>query len=315
MKVILLAAALLAVPLTVPLTAPAQAAPHHDAVRYASIKGCDRGDDGRLPCGPWRLVMHSGEQRVLADAQTVALKADGKPYKYLPAPVAVSGDGTKVAYFAKNSHRLAVRTLGGGVTLLPAGAVPRVPQYEVGLVLSDDGGRLAVTIGTGQVRIFDTSDGARLGTLPRGETLVDFSGDGGEVLTTVDADESVTDVVVRADTGELVSRATPPQLVSANMPLALAADGRTAAAFVAGKSQLVLYDVETDQVLGRVPVKLPKGDLNAIDWTGDRQVTLHLTTQAGRMNVVQIDTGTGAVRLRDRYTVLKDSLVVAACGG
>lgn len=314
MKIIMVAAALL----MVPLTTPAQAEPHHDTIRYASIKGCERGDDGQLPCGPWRLVTRSGKQRVLHDAQTVALEANGKPYKYSPAPVAVSGDGTTVAYFSAKSRRLAVRTLDGGVRLLPPDAVPKVAQYAVGLDLSDDGGRLAVTVISSrgdQARIFDTATGARLGTLPREESLMGFSGDGGEVLTTAAGDEAVMDLVVRADTGERVSRVTPPQLVAANMPLALAADGRTVAGLVAGKSQLVLYDVETDQVLGRVPVKLPKGDLHAIDWTGDRQVTLHLTGSGNRMTIVEVDTGTGAVKVRDRYTVLKDSLVFAACGG
>ncbi|MFD2350892.1 hypothetical protein ACFSTC_18505 [Nonomuraea ferruginea] len=312
MKVILLAAALLAVS----LTAPAQAGPHHDAVRYASIKGCDRGDDGRAALRP--VAAGHAQRRAARPGRRADRRAQGRRQALQVPPRARRGQRRRHEGRVLREELPPPRRPHPRRRRHPAAArlrCPRVPQYEVGLVLSDDGGWLAVTIGTGQVRIFDTSDGARLGTLPRGETLVDFSGDGGEVLTTVDADESVTDVVVRADTGELVSRATPPQLVSANMPLALAADGRTAAAFVASKSQLVLYDVETDQVLGRVPVKLPKGDLNAIDWTGDRQVTLHLTTQAYRMNVVQIDTETGAVRLRDRYTVLKDSLVVAACGG
>jgi hypothetical protein len=55
-----------------------------------------------------------------------------------------------------------------------------------------------------------------------------------------------------------------------------------------------------------------------LDWTGDTQVTAHLTSgSAGgaRMTIVQIDTETGAVRVRDRYTVLRDSFVFAACGG
>lgn len=308
MKIVLLVAALLATP----LSAPAHAVPHHDTVRYATLKTCAKPKE-HLPCGPWWLVLHSGRRQVLADAQTRALTEDGKSF-WGAAPVAVSGDGTTVAYFSKKTRRLAVRTVGGGVVHLPAGAVPKAPQSSVALDLSDDGSRLAVTDG-GRTWVHDTATGARLGTLPAAETWLGFSGDGDEVLTTAEGAGPVVDVVVRADTGERISRVTPPQIVAANMPIALAADGRTAAVLLARKSQILLYDVETDQVLGRVPVKLPKGDLHAIDWTGDREVTLHVMGKRNRMTIVEIDTETGAVRVRDRYTVPEDAYVLALCGG
>lgn len=34
-----------------------------------------------------------------------------------------------------------------------------------------------------------------------------------------------------------------------------------------------------------------------------------------RMTIVEIDTETGAVRVRDRYTVPEDAYVLALCGG
>ncbi|GAA3561683.1 hypothetical protein GCM10022419_047920 [Nonomuraea rosea] len=294
---------------------------HGDSIRYASIKGCPDKDGAPRPCGGWRLVMHSGERRTLPDAQGIALDAKGKPSGYAPAAIAVSGNGQKVAYFTK-AGRLAVRTLGGGVELLAKDALPRVGQDEVTLMLSDDGARLAAAITADKpedTRIFDTATGALLGTVPGDLTLAGFSGDGGEVLASVQTGESVTDLAVYSDRGERLARVAPPQLVASNGPQALAADGRTVANVVAGKrSELVTYDLSSDEVTGRKKIKLPAGDIRMIDWTGDTQVTLHLIRQPGgsaKMTIVQIDTETGAVRVRDGYTVLKDTFVFAACGG
>ncbi|MFI7420733.1 hypothetical protein [Nonomuraea sp. NPDC049684] len=306
--------------------AAAQAAPHRDhshhhsrdSIRYASVKGCPGKDGTSRPCGQWRLVMHDGGRRTLPDAQVVALDARRRSTVTSPAPIAVSGDGQRVAYLTK-AGRLAVRALGGRVTLLPEDALPRVAQNEVTLQLSGDGARLAVVVQSERpaaTKIFDTATGALLGTVPADETLLGFSGDGDEVLSSIESDDSVTDLVVRDQTGEHLVRVTPPQVVAANGPQALAGDGHTAAVVIRGrKTELLTYDLATDEVTGRRKIKLPDGELNMIDWTGDTQVTLHLVSGSSRMTIVQVDTGTGAVRVRDLYTVLKDSFIFAACGG
>jgi hypothetical protein len=293
----------------------------HDSIRYASIKSCLEKDGQTRPCGDWRIVMHSGEQRALRDAQGVALDAKGKSSRYLPAAIAVSGDGQKIAYFTK-AGRLAVRTLGGGVELLAKDALPRVGQSEVALMLSDDGARLAAVIDGGkpvETRIFDTATGTLLGTVPADLAVAGFSGDGGEVLTSLQTDEAVTELAVYSDGGEQLARVAPPQVVASNGPQALAADGRTVANVVTGaKTELITYDVSSDEVTGRKKIKLPAGDIHMIDWTGDTQVTLHLIrylSGGNRMTIVQIDTETGAVKVRDRYPLLKDTFVFAACGG
>ncbi|GAA4066650.1 hypothetical protein [Nonomuraea soli] len=311
------------------LGTPAVAAPHntqdhsaHHAIRYASVKACTAADGARKPCGYWRLALHDGSVQLLKDAQVVALTAKGTSSVYQAAPISVSGDGSKVAYFDRRG-RLAIRTLGGGVTVLPKNALPPVAQYNITLVLSDDGRRLAAMQSGGDrrpVRVFDTATGARVGTIPAAENFADFSGDGDEVLTTSDGDEGTFDLGAYSDTGALIDRATPPQLVSANGPHALAADGRTVANVVAaGKPELVLYDMRAEKITSRVKVKLPAGSVHMIDWTGPSQVTLHLEeyrdTRPTRMTIVQIDVVSGAVKIRDRYEVLADSYVFAACGG
>ncbi|WP_049573812.1 hypothetical protein [Nonomuraea sp. SBT364] len=305
---VLTAALLLAAP-------PAAAGPHHahDAVRYASVKRC--GDD---PCGPWRLITRDGGLRVLRDARTVALTPGGRRSDAL-APISVSGDGRKVAYLTK-AGRPAVRDLRGDVTLLGAGELPRVADHHVELRLSGDGGRLAVEI-TDQrhagTRVYDTATGARLGTLPKAAAFVGFSGDGGEVLTAVDRGAGKEDLAVHADTGERLTGGTPPAPVSETLQ-ALAADGRTVALLSSGKPMITLYDLDTDLVVGRLPVKLPAGELHLIDWTGDRQVTIHLARYGARstaMTVVRVDTETGEVTTRDRYALRDDTFAFAACGG
>jgi hypothetical protein len=340
-RIALLAAALLAAPTTAPATASttasatapatgtatvtatvtgtAWAAPHHESIRYASVKGCKLKGGGEVPCGHWRLVLHSGEQRVLRDAQVVARRANGESAVYPAAPISVSGDGRKVAYITR-AGRLAVRPLDGGVTLLPAGALPRRDQEVIRLQLSGDGARLAVSIGDDPygTRVYDTGSGARLGGIAGPHHLAGFSGDGGELLTVLNGEEGVTDLAVNADTGERLNRVTPPQVIAVNAPPALSGDGRTIAVWVAGKSRLALYDAQTDQLLKRQRVKLPAGQVHMIDWTGDRQVTVHLERPVGketRMTIAQMDTETGAVTIRDRYTLLKDTFVFASCGG
>ncbi|MEU4227124.1 hypothetical protein AB0F17_22730 [Nonomuraea sp. NPDC026600] len=308
------------------MTAPtaAQAAPHHehDGIRYASVKGCTVKGGEQRPCGEWRLMMHSGEKGSLPDAEAIAREANGKSSVTQVAPIAVSGDGQRVAYFTK-AGRLAVRTMGGGVKVFAKDALPRVAQYNVTFNLSDDGGRLAAVFGTAKAvktRIFDTATGALLGSTPGGQSMLGFSADGGELLTDVAGDEGVTDLIAYSESGEQLFRTTPPQIVSSNSPQALSGDGRTTANVVMGaKPQLILYDMQTDEVTARRKIKLPVGDLLMVDWTGEQQVTLHLVRypegKANKMTIVQIDTGTGAVKVRDQYSLLKDSYVFAACGG
>ncbi|MEV4083691.1 hypothetical protein AB0J43_25860 [Nonomuraea fuscirosea] len=322
MRIKIIAALTTALALAWPATAQAHVSGHdHDSVRYASVKSCPIKGGGARPCGSWRLVMHSGARSTLPDAQTLALEADGTTNRYVPAPIAVSGNGRRVAYFTKKG-RLAVRTLGGGVRLLAEDALPKRAQYEVTLVLSDDGARLAASPRGDKpagARIFDTATGEQVGVLPPEATVAGFSGDGDELLATVQAEESVTELVAYSETGEELSRTTPPQVIAANLPGALAADGRTAAILVAGaKALTVTYDMAGDQLGERRRVELPAGHVHMLDWTGDHELTAHLLSEPGgktRMTIVRIDTETGTVKLRDRYTILPDTFIFAACGG
>ncbi|MEV2270697.1 WD40 repeat domain-containing protein [Nonomuraea africana] len=316
MKIRILAAIAVALAM-LGLPGPAQADPDHGAIRYASAKGCVKKDGSTVPCGTWRLVTHDGKVSLLKDAQLRAVGADGKEVDYAVAPLAVSGDGQKVAYFRKDG-RLAVRTMHGSVKLLQKDALPaRTNQYEVVLQLSDDGARLAVI--ASRVQLFDTATGNRLGVLPKHQSFIGFSGDGQKVLTSTDGDESVLEMHVFDLAGRRLLDGTPPQLVASNGPYALNSDGKTLAVLVAGK-KVALYDLSSDQMVGDHRIKLPKeGTVHKIDWTGDSQVTLHVSQypegKPTRMTVMQHDVTSGATRVRDSYSMLKDTFVFAACGG
>ncbi|WP_062350975.1 hypothetical protein [Herbidospora yilanensis] len=302
------AAAMMAVPAT------AQAAPHHggDSIRYASAKAC-KVKKATVLCGNWRLVTHHGKILQLRDAQLEALDGKRRPVGFAAAPVAISGNGQKIAYFRKDG-RIAVRTLGGGVTLLPADTLPKnVVQYNVWFRLSDDGASLAVT--DRRTMIFDTKKGRRLGLLPAKREFMGFSGDGKEVLTS--GPDEVFRVYDRS--ARLLRQGRPADDVNGWGPNALHADARTVATLVSG-DKIVVSDVETAQVEGDNPIKLPKGGtVEMLDWTGPDQVTLHVSQNLpkvpNRMTVLQHDTKTGVTTVRDRYDILKDTFTYAACGG
>lgn len=300
----------------------AAAGPHGEHVRYVSVKACTVREMS-TPCGPWRLVTHSGAIKPLKDAQVTALYANGKPSENT-APIAVSGDGGTLAYFRKKDGRLAIRDAAGHVKLMPKTALPRrTHQFNVTFELSNDGRRLAAIV-AGEKRattlLYDTVSGITLGALPGDESFTGFSGDGGEVMTSVGAEETTTELRVYDDTGRFLLTRVPPQIIANNGVQALSPDGETVAVLVASrKPLLVLYNLRTDEIVAKHRIKLPAVyGVDRVAWTGEEQVTAHLThggSGATKMRIVQFDAANGRSRTRDSYTVLRDSYSFAACGG
>jgi hypothetical protein len=323
----LTAVAGLAIAATALAASPAQADAHGDSVRYASLKGCKIKDGSQVPCGLWRLEMHSGKEVKLSDALTTARDKHGKTLKDYPAPIAVSGDGHSVAYFRKSDSRLVVREIGGAVHVMAKGALPKkIGIEEVDLKLSLDGGHLAVeyndTNDRQPTQVYDVSSGQNPGTIPGGLTFQNFSGDGGAVLVSKSTDDNTTRLVTYSAEGAELSSTEPPQVVANNTPYGLAADGKTVAFFTGTIKKLSLkqYDLEGDTVTQSTRVKLGGSDLpEMVDWTGDQEVTVHVshTTGDGRttMRILLVNPETGAIKVRDSYKVKSDSFTYAACGG
>jgi hypothetical protein len=228
-----------------------------------------------------------------------------------------------VAYFRQSDGRLAVEEIGGAVRRLPASLIPKgVGMLDVALYLSQDGSRLAVWFGGSPARparIYDTASGALLAEISKEETFEGFSGDAGEVLFSRQTDENVSQLGVYDTAGNELLRVDPPQIVSRNSPRGLAADGRTVAVLVDGKKPAItLHDLESGQTTGSVPVRIGgRSEVEAVDWTGVNQVTVHtveVTAKERRVRILEVDVATGVTKVRDHYTI-RDAYGFAACGG
>ncbi|GIH51435.1 hypothetical protein SAMN05421833_13263 [Microbispora rosea] len=310
-------------------SAPAAATAHH-SIRYASVDACTAKDGTERPCHTWRVDLLDGRRVALEDAMLWPLNAKGKVDKSTSAPLTVSGDGDSVAYFRKSDHRLVVREFHGGVHgavhVMPKTPLPRgIGMDSVWLDMSQDGSRLALAYtdddGVTRGRLFDVARATATGTIPKSGGFSGFSGDGSAVLLQQDAPANTTGLSVHDVTGAELTGAVPPQIVANNGPWALSADDRTVA-FVTGsgkKAALRFYDVRTDQTTGSVRFSLP-GDTSPdmIDWTGEHEVTVHVTDSEGGRDVVtvlRIDTRTGTTRVRDRYKVRAGIYTYQSCGG
>ncbi|AWS45021.1 hypothetical protein [Streptosporangium sp. 'caverna'] len=296
---------------------------HRGQVRYAWLKECTKKDESTYPCGKWQLALHGGGMVTLGNARIFPLDSRGKVNDDGAAQVAVSGDGSHVAYFRQSDGRLAVEKVGGAVRRLPASVVPKgLGMLDVAFHLSQDGSRLAVWFGGASVRptrIYDTASGALLAEISQKEMFEGFSGDAGEVLFSRQTDENVFRFGVYDTAGNELLRADPPRIVSGNSPYGLAADGRTVAVFVDGKRPAIaLHDLESGQTTGSVPVRIGgRSQVEAVDWTGVNQVTVHTVESLAkerRVRVLEVDVATGVTKVRDHYTI-RGAYGFAACGG
>ncbi|WP_067135947.1 hypothetical protein [Microtetraspora malaysiensis] len=305
-----------------PAAASARPAAHaHDSIRNVSVKGCRDKTYGQVPCGPWRLAMHSGKTVTFTDALVWPRDAKGKTYTDTAAPIAVSGDGHSLAYFRKSDNRLVVREMGGAVHVMPE-LKGRSVTAPMDLILSQDGRRLLVgyygTDGERRpYRVYDVSDPGQGATLPKTLANASLSGDGATVLGEIVTDENTRTLATYDASGSEMSRVEPPQVVVNNSPYALSSDGRTVAVVTGsgGGARLKLYDMVEDRMVRSLRVKLPAGGTPyMLDWTGDRQVTMHVD-RGHTMWIGQFDSETGAGKVRDTYAKPKDAFVFAACGG
>ncbi|GAA4059845.1 hypothetical protein [Nonomuraea soli] len=270
------------------LIALLQPQPHHDAIRYVSLKGCP------LICGDWRLTMHSGREVRLEDARTA-----GDPSNMVAAPIAVSGDGHHVAYVGRSNKTLYVWKMGEKRVAVPGTTAST-------LKLSQNGGLLAAG-GDGDVQVVDTTTGRTLW-----RAAEQFVGFGGSLtLTSRLTADKTTELTVRSPAGAVLRRIVPPQVVAANAPLALSPDGRHVALTV--NRLLFVYDLAADQVRAGVPVKLPEG-VSVIDWTGADTLTVH-AERARKVTVMTYDVRTGAGQVRETYKIKADAFTAEFCGG
>ncbi|GAA2836011.1 hypothetical protein [Nonomuraea rubra] len=126
-----------------------------DRAAYAYYDFCGRQWDYRKnthtfagqECAQWRLVTRGGESFRMPDAVSVFTEQTAGNYMNTGAPLVISSDGRKVAYYRESDQRYAVRDLETGAVLLTPQTFPRDTMVKgAGLVrLSPDGRFLAMT--------------------------------------------------------------------------------------------------------------------------------------------------------------------------
>ncbi|MEU7893833.1 hypothetical protein AB0B45_13320 [Nonomuraea sp. NPDC049152] len=278
--------------------------------RVAWVGSCDDKDEISHACGAWRVRLRSGGQIKVADAAATSVDAHGRKTEET-GKFAISADGEWIVYERKSDHRLAVRrTSGGRVTLLPK-SLTRLGTDIVRVWLSPSGDRVLLEYSeTGEKepgKIVTVATG-KIVKLPAGDDLEGFSGDGDEALALrYNTDNTTTLVALGAD-GSTVAQ-VPPQVVINASTRALAADGRTVAVFAGAQPKLRLYDLSTDRLAAAVDLRLKKGTVvYHAQWTGEDQLTVKVQSGGdGKPTVVRVltvDTGTGAVKPVDTFTVI-----------
>ncbi|MEV6154593.1 hypothetical protein AB0L53_29990 [Nonomuraea sp. NPDC052129] len=311
----------------IPSAAHAQAGPSE--ARAAWIRSCnDKKSDTAYPCGHWQLVMRDGGKVVVKDAAAAGIDGKGKNSD-MSGVFAVSGDGRVIAYERARDHRIVVRgATGGPVKVLAASLVPK--KYGTGplvLYLSPTGDRLLIDANDESDRVpgkVVTIATGKIVQLPAKDTLVGFSGDGGEVLAQRSVGDNTTALITYRADGTSVKR-TPPQVVANAAITALAADGKTLAVFAAGNEEtkkpprLRIYDLETGDLSAGVDLALKPGQTPyTARWTPDgRLIAVVQSGDEGSTAVVRVltvDTTSGGVTQADKYAVSKSRYTFTVAG-
>ncbi|GAA2209794.1 hypothetical protein GCM10009850_052530 [Nonomuraea monospora] len=168
--------------------------PEHglDRAAYAYYDFCGRQWDPRentrtfagQECTQWRLVTSGGQRFRMPEAVSVYAEQSAGNYMNTGAPVAISSDGRKVAYYRESDQRFAVRDLADGSVLLSPQRIPRetmVKASGVLLRLSPDG-RFLLLNGSGVPNVVVDMLTAQVTEVPDGWYPVRVGAGGGPVV-------------------------------------------------------------------------------------------------------------------------------------
>ncbi|MGW0806506.1 hypothetical protein [Nonomuraea sp. NPDC002799] len=120
-----------------------------DPAAYAYYDWCGKRWDYRKntgtfageECVQWRLVTRTGQSFRMPEALSVYTDQSPDNYMNTAAPLVISSDGRRVAYYSEKDQRFAVRDLADGRIWLTPQTVPRAAMLKGGgmLQLSPDG--------------------------------------------------------------------------------------------------------------------------------------------------------------------------------
>lgn len=215
-------------------------------------------------CAQWRLVGRSGKQWRLPDGIGSRVV---KPRDYMggDAPLEISPDGWRLAYYRAKDQRLVVRDLRSGKITPSTTRTP--PAANPQMMFSADGTHLALSTGEGenvQSTLVDTRTGAA--TALHAGTVLGLSRDASTIVQG-DIWSKKTPLTVSAPDGSV--RATVP--LDPNVDLrgirgnALSPDARTLLTFTTTMDKAVLVDLATGRITSARPLS---GVGGALAWTG-----------------------------------------------
>ncbi|MGI5171143.1 hypothetical protein ACQEU3_43000 [Spirillospora sp. CA-253888] len=251
-------------------------------IRFAFLDQCGGkgGPNGAPPqgdCGQWRLVDRSGKQWRLADGIGSYSTSNGD-YMNGSAPLEISPDGRRIAYYQSGRERFVVREVTSGRITPIALPMPlaKLRGTMNSLTFSGDGRRLALTSGDPEIVqnvLADTTTGA-VTTLPNAPV----AGLGRDASTIVLAEGGFrpTGLALAGPDGKVRSRVRLDPRVdlsaagSANL---LSPDGRTLFTTDRRINRILLVDTRTGKVTRTLPVRQSLGRVAGIrGWAGPSKV-------------------------------------------
>ncbi|MFC4529983.1 hypothetical protein [Sphaerisporangium dianthi] len=265
-------------------------------VRFAYLDWCGLGwkpgfDASTLApqCAHWRVVTRDGNTYELPDAVGVYTEQTSQSPANNAAPLTVSQDGRRIAYYSEKDEAFVVRDLESGRTWPVPRKLTRSSLVKWGgtVVLSPSGRYAAVSSGPEKPGVlFDTAEGASrpmtAGWWPRNVS------DDGDLLSTLNIDQ----IMVTPLAGEPSQARLPEKLT--RWTGALAGDGRTVATFTGGgvenpraapgrsgeaprrpAEEITTFDAASGEVLSSVLLRgAPEGFLPSgpMVWAGEYEV-------------------------------------------
>ena len=216
---------------------------------------------GDRTCAQWRLVTRTGQSFRVPEALSVYSEQSAKNYMNTSAPLEISSNGRRIAYYSERDQRFAVRDLAGGQIWLSPQTVTRAAMAKAGglLRISPDGRFLGMSGGGRPSAVLEVETG-KVTEVPQGWQVQRVPNGGAPVVVTKDRQLGLL-----AD-GEVKALTTDADVLTVSE---LSPDGHTLAYLDAGTARSGMGDLDitlhtiylpSGKVSGKIELReAPKG--------------------------------------------------------
>ncbi|MEV1249372.1 hypothetical protein ACIBO2_44125 [Nonomuraea sp. NPDC050022] len=296
--------------------APASRA-YHDFCGRQWEPGRNTSALGDRTCAQWRLVTRTGQSFRVPEAVSVYSEQSAKNYMNTSAPLEISSDGRRIAYYSEKDQRFAVRDLDSGQIWLSPQTITRAAMVKAGGVLqiSPDGRFLGMNGPGGSNSVLDVETG-KVTEVPQGWQIQRVPNGGTPVVVTKDRQLGLL-----AD-GKVKTLTTDAKVVNVSE---LSPDGRTLAYLDAGTAHsgpgglnITLHTIylPSGEISGKVELRDTPKDFSAMrigGWLSTTEVVVADRARGAWGKAPEdvptlgditygIDLTTGRVRELARYT-------------